>query len=91
MEISDFDETNLRTGSEVPKAGVYVVIHRMPSHASAHEVLIWSPIILPKCKGCSDARFSFKGPLPIAIEDHEFFKPAFSGVGILPAPGRWAR
>ena len=92
MTLTDSDETfDLRPGSEAPEAGIYVVMHRSPSHSPLHEVLIRVPIILLKCNQCADARFSFKAPLPIAIEDHEFFKPAFSGVGTLPAPGRWAR
>jgi hypothetical protein len=97
MVVANFNDTsNLRTGSKAPEAGIYVVIHRTPSHALAHEVLIRVPIILlatgaPMLDSASDARFSFKGPLPIAIEDHEFFQPAFSGVGTLLVRGRWAR
>jgi len=84
-------DSNLPPGTEVRQTGTYVVMHRNPSHAPAHEVLIVTPTILPACNGCADVRFSFKEPIPIAIEHHEFFKPAFSGMGTLPVPGRWAR
>lgn len=92
IPATDSDEIlSFRPGSEAPEAGIYVVTHSSPSHAPAHEVLIWAPAILPSCNKCADARFRYKGPLPIAMQDHEFFQPLFRGVGKLPAPGRWAR
>jgi hypothetical protein len=85
------EASGLRPGSKAPRAGVYVVTHSCPSHSSEHEVMIWVPIILPRCNKCADARFRYKAPLPIAIQHHKYFQPPFNGVGTLPVPGRWAR
>jgi hypothetical protein len=81
-------DSDLSPGIEAPQTGTYVVVHSNPSHAPAHEVLIVARTILPECNECAHVRFSFKGATPIVIEDHEFFKPLFTGAGTFPAPGR---
>jgi hypothetical protein len=75
MVTLDSDGTcNLAAGTVAPMAGIYVVSHRDPPHAAPHEVLITVPMmILPKCKACTDVRFSLKSRPPIPIEDHAFF------------------
>jgi hypothetical protein len=50
------------------------------------------PTILPKCNKYGGSRFRYKGPFPIAIQDHEFFQPVFSSVGThFESSWSWAR
>jgi hypothetical protein len=65
---------NLPAGTDAPHTGVYVVSHRNPAHAPAHEVAIVTPCVLPKCNLCEDVRFSLKYPAAQPIEENEFFR-----------------
>jgi excisionase family DNA binding protein len=75
QQMSYIDKTSdLPAGAKITFAGIYVVSHRDPAHAPAHEVRIAFPMILPKCHICADVRFSLQR-LPIQlIEDNEFFR-----------------
>ena len=65
---------DLSAGTETPTTGIYVVSHRNPAHAQPHEVRVSRLIVLPKCSGCSDVRFSLQRQLIEEIENCEFFR-----------------
>jgi hypothetical protein len=69
---------NMPAGAEAP-AGIYVVQHSNPSHASPHQIYISEPMILPKCNGCDGVRFSFQRFVTQRIEDCEFFRAREAG------------
>ncbi len=69
---------NMPAGAEAP-AGIYVVQHSNPSHASPHQIYISEPMILPKCNGCDGVRFSFQRFVTQRIEDCEFFRVREAG------------
>jgi hypothetical protein len=65
-------DSNLLAGS-LAEPGIYVVSHLDPVHVAPHEVIIRRPRILPRCKTCSNVRFSRKRLLPQDIEESDFF------------------
>jgi hypothetical protein len=67
---------NLTPGIEAPATGIYVVSHRSPAHALPHDVLIAVRTILPKCRVCTDVRFSLRMLATQPIEESEFFRYA---------------
>jgi hypothetical protein len=67
--------SNMPAGQKAPETGVYVVMHRSPSHTQPHEVFIGRGTILPKCHKCKDVRFSLRSAIQL-IRQSEFFRPA---------------
>jgi hypothetical protein len=68
------ETANLSAGTKVPFAGIYLVSHYDPPHASPHEVLISVLEILPECTTCAGVRFSLRSRKTEPIEDNEFFR-----------------
>jgi hypothetical protein len=67
------ETSNLCAGTVTPFVGIYVVSHFDPSHAPSHEVMITTPMVLPKCNACADVRFSLRSAPVQLIEDNEYF------------------
>jgi hypothetical protein len=66
--------SNMSAGQKAPETGVYVIMHRDPSHTQPHEVFIARGTILPKCHKCKNVRFSLRSAVQL-VRQNEFFRP----------------
>ena len=72
ISYSPPERSNLPAGS-LASPGIYIVSHFDPAHATPHEIVIEAEIILPRCKFCSNVRFSWKCLPAQKIEENAFF------------------
>lgn len=60
------------SGSRVPQSGIYEMIHR-GQHRQAHEVVLISGKLFPRCEGCGEAlRFRLLRAAPYILHDVDF-------------------
>jgi hypothetical protein len=67
--------SNIPAGEKAPETGIYVVVHRGPSHIQPHEVFIPRGMILPACYKCKNVRFNLRTAMQL-LRQNEFFRGA---------------